>query len=185
MQCLNCGIEMMNNQVTTKDSEITYDMCERCGSLWLDRGELDKMAFQVQGSIEFCSDDPAEKRYALDRAVSINPAHTASLMARAEALRRAAARKLPHRIDVAPGAPPKLGGVVEEVSEDLAARAPGSNPGQPSEISVRPRLVVDARSETWSRLGLGCAPARRDRRSGPNPPGRSRTIARPGRTCRP
>lgn len=62
MQCLNCGIEMMNNRVRTKDNEITYDLCERCGSLWLDRGELDKMAFQVQGSIEFCSDDPAEQQ---------------------------------------------------------------------------------------------------------------------------
>lgn len=54
MQCLNCGTEMVTNEVTTKKDRIVYDMCEKCGSLWLDAGMLDKMAFQVQGSIEFC-----------------------------------------------------------------------------------------------------------------------------------
>jgi Zn-finger nucleic acid-binding protein len=57
MKCLNCGTEMTNNQVVTKRDRLSYDMCERCGSLWLDAGELDKMAFQVQGSIEFCEED--------------------------------------------------------------------------------------------------------------------------------
>ena len=54
MQCLNCGTEMTTNQVITKKDQITYDMCEKCGSLWLDAGMLDKMAFQVGGSIEYC-----------------------------------------------------------------------------------------------------------------------------------
>jgi len=54
MKCLNCRSEMTNNQVMTKKDRISYDMCEKCGSLWLDAGELDKMAFQVQGSIEYC-----------------------------------------------------------------------------------------------------------------------------------
>ena len=58
MRCLNCGTEMMNNQVSTKNDLISYDMCEKCGSLWLDEGELDKMAFQVEGSIEYCSQEP-------------------------------------------------------------------------------------------------------------------------------
>lgn len=57
MQCLNCGAEMVANQVITKNAQITYDMCEKCGSLWLDAGELDKMAFQVTGSIEFCEQE--------------------------------------------------------------------------------------------------------------------------------
>jgi Zn-finger nucleic acid-binding protein len=35
-------------------------MCPECGSLWLDAGELDKMAYQVEGSIEFSSREPAE-----------------------------------------------------------------------------------------------------------------------------
>jgi Zn-finger nucleic acid-binding protein len=61
MNCLNCGTEMMNNQVTTKKDVISYDMCEKCGSLWLDAGELDKMAFQVTGDIEYCSQEPVEE----------------------------------------------------------------------------------------------------------------------------
>jgi len=55
MRCLNCDIEMVNYDVTTRNAELSYDVCERCGSLWLDAGELDKMAFPVEGSIEFCS----------------------------------------------------------------------------------------------------------------------------------
>lgn len=55
MNCLNCGNEMDSYYVQTKKEHITYDVCEACGSLWLDKGELDKMAFQVEGSIEYCS----------------------------------------------------------------------------------------------------------------------------------
>jgi Zn-finger nucleic acid-binding protein len=57
MKCLNCGAEMMNHFVETKKQKISYDICEKCGSLWLDKGELDKLAFQVDGSIEYCSRD--------------------------------------------------------------------------------------------------------------------------------
>jgi Zn-finger nucleic acid-binding protein len=57
MRCLNCNSEMVNYDVTTKHGELSYDICEKCGSLWLDRGELDKMAFEVEGSIEFCSEE--------------------------------------------------------------------------------------------------------------------------------
>jgi len=60
MNCLTCNQEMVNNLVQTKDNQISYDICESCGSLWLDAGELDKMAFQVDGSIEYCSKDKAE-----------------------------------------------------------------------------------------------------------------------------
>ena len=59
MRCLNCGTEMTNCDVITKNAELSYDTCEKCGSLWLDRGELDMMAFQVKGSIEFCSEEEA------------------------------------------------------------------------------------------------------------------------------
>jgi len=48
---------MVNNDVITKKAELSYDVCEKCGSLWLDAGELDKMAFRVAGSIEFSSED--------------------------------------------------------------------------------------------------------------------------------
>jgi Zn-finger nucleic acid-binding protein len=54
MNCLNCDAEMNSVNVVTKKNSISYDACPRCGSLWLDSGELDKMAFQVEGSIEYC-----------------------------------------------------------------------------------------------------------------------------------
>lgn len=57
MNCLNCGTEMTSNQVITRKVQISYDMCEKCGSLWLDAGELDKMAYKVDGSIEYCEQD--------------------------------------------------------------------------------------------------------------------------------
>ncbi|MHC5034536.1 MAG: TFIIB-type zinc ribbon-containing protein [Planctomycetota bacterium] len=60
MKCLNCGNEMTDNLVLTRESQIAYDICDACGSLWLDQGELDKMAFQVKGSIEYSSREPAE-----------------------------------------------------------------------------------------------------------------------------
>lgn len=60
MRCLNCGKEMINNLVQFKGQHISYDMCEACGSLWLDATELDKTAFQVTGSIEYSSTDEAE-----------------------------------------------------------------------------------------------------------------------------
>ncbi len=61
MRCLNCHTEMADYDVTTRDAELSYDVCEKCGSLWLDAGELDKMAFQVTGSIEFCSEEEEKK----------------------------------------------------------------------------------------------------------------------------
>jgi Zn-finger nucleic acid-binding protein len=60
MQCLNCRIEMTNYQVVTQQADISYNACEKCGSLWLDAGELDKMAFQVEGDIEYCSQERAD-----------------------------------------------------------------------------------------------------------------------------
>lgn len=56
MKCLNCGEEMVNYLAKTEDDQLSYDICESCGSLWLDKGELDKMAFQVDGSIEYSSE---------------------------------------------------------------------------------------------------------------------------------
>jgi Zn-finger nucleic acid-binding protein len=65
MNCLNCGTDMTSNEVVTKKDRVSYDMCEKCGSLWLDAGEPDKMAFQVEGDIEYCEkekDPIAEKQ---------------------------------------------------------------------------------------------------------------------------
>jgi Zn-finger nucleic acid-binding protein len=57
MNCLSCGNQMTDNEVATHKDRVSYDMCEQCGSLWLDAGELDKLAFQVQGSIEYCEQE--------------------------------------------------------------------------------------------------------------------------------
>ena len=64
MKCLNCNEEMINNLVQTKFvqlKQISYDICDACGSLWLDAGELDKMAFHVTGSIEYSSRDAKDR----------------------------------------------------------------------------------------------------------------------------
>jgi Zn-finger nucleic acid-binding protein len=58
MHCLNCGAEMTTHVVSNARERATYNLCEACGALWLDAGELDKMAFRVAGSIEASSYDP-------------------------------------------------------------------------------------------------------------------------------
>jgi Zn-finger nucleic acid-binding protein len=57
MKCLDCNHEMTNYEAHTLAHKLSYDVCEKCGGLWLDQGELDKMAFQVEGDIEYCSHD--------------------------------------------------------------------------------------------------------------------------------
>lgn len=59
MNCLNCNAEMTNNVIRTLMTHISYDICEACGSFWLDAGEFKKLAFQVTGDIEYCSKDEA------------------------------------------------------------------------------------------------------------------------------
>ncbi len=60
MKCLNCSSEMTNYLAQKLSDKISYDFCESCGSLWMDSGELNKMAFQVKGNIEYCSKNKAE-----------------------------------------------------------------------------------------------------------------------------
>lgn len=59
MKCLNCGAELTNYHVRTPRQEVSYNLCDQCGSLWLDAGELDKVALQVAGDIEYCSQELA------------------------------------------------------------------------------------------------------------------------------
>ncbi len=59
MKCLDCSTEMTNYEIHTLTGKVSYNVCESCGGLWLDRGELDKMAYQVDGDIEYCSKDRA------------------------------------------------------------------------------------------------------------------------------
>jgi len=60
MKCRNCGEEMANYTVQAGLKRLSYDICESCGSLWLDKGELDKMAYQVSGSVEYSTVGEAE-----------------------------------------------------------------------------------------------------------------------------
>lgn len=55
MKCLNCEADMTNYLVRAFLAQISYDVCEACGGFWLDAGELDKMAVDVTGSIEYSS----------------------------------------------------------------------------------------------------------------------------------
>ncbi|HWG36660.1 MAG TPA: zf-TFIIB domain-containing protein [Terriglobales bacterium] len=66
MRCLNCGAEMALTQVSMKSDQIAYEVCEKCASLWLDRGEMDKVAYQVKGSIEFSSREPTTEAHPKD-----------------------------------------------------------------------------------------------------------------------
>ncbi len=66
MKCLNCGKEMTNYDVHTFLHKCAYDVCDACGGLWLDKGELDQLAyhekedtFRVE-SIEHCSKEEVE-----------------------------------------------------------------------------------------------------------------------------
>ncbi len=68
MNCLNCGSGLTTYIVKIKDNQVTYHICEKCGSLWLPEGELNKMAYQVDGDIEFCSEDKVKN----DQAPEIN-----------------------------------------------------------------------------------------------------------------
>jgi Zn-finger nucleic acid-binding protein len=43
---------MSNVTLIAPDDLISYDVCESCGSFWLDKGELDKMADDVDVSVE-------------------------------------------------------------------------------------------------------------------------------------
>jgi len=43
-------------KLLTRDFQDTpVDVCENCGGLWLDKGELNKIAHPIQGDLEFCS----------------------------------------------------------------------------------------------------------------------------------
>lgn len=55
MLCLNCQHPLLNVKESHFFRQMTYDVCDKCGGMWLDKGELDKIAAQTPGSIEVCS----------------------------------------------------------------------------------------------------------------------------------
>jgi len=60
MKCLSCGKEMSNVTLIAPDDLIAYDVCESCGSFWLDKGELDKMADDADVSVEMTAVEGAD-----------------------------------------------------------------------------------------------------------------------------
>lgn len=52
MKCLSCHHPLVNVQESHFFRHLTYDVCNTCGGMWLDRGELDKIALQTPGSVE-------------------------------------------------------------------------------------------------------------------------------------
>ena len=55
MNKLKCPL-CSDTTLIQRDCEGTQiDVCESCGGLWLDKGELNKIAHPIQGDIEFCS----------------------------------------------------------------------------------------------------------------------------------
>jgi Zn-finger nucleic acid-binding protein len=55
MQCMNCQRPLLNIEESHFFRHLTYDTCDKCGGMWLDKGELNKIALQTPGSVEACS----------------------------------------------------------------------------------------------------------------------------------
>jgi uncharacterized protein len=59
IKCPQCS----ETKLTKRDYKGTpVDICEGCGGLWLDKGELNKVAHPIQGDLEFCSREHADKQ---------------------------------------------------------------------------------------------------------------------------
>ena len=55
MQCLNCRHEMAEKLQQTRRGPVYYDLCEACGSIWFDAGEMDAMVLPLYRSVEASS----------------------------------------------------------------------------------------------------------------------------------
>ncbi len=52
IKCPHC----VETKLTERDFQgVPVDVCESCGGVWLNKGELNKVAHPIQGDIEFCS----------------------------------------------------------------------------------------------------------------------------------
>ncbi len=60
MKCLTCHQEMVEKLEQTRRGPVYYDVCEACGGMWFDFGELDAMVFQLYQSVEASSRDKAD-----------------------------------------------------------------------------------------------------------------------------
>ena len=57
MRCLSCHRKMADRVEETSRGAIHYDVCETCGGIWFDVGEMDAMVPQVYDSVELSSRD--------------------------------------------------------------------------------------------------------------------------------
>lgn len=47
MHCPKCGMDLKEEVFR----EVAIDRCQQCGGVWLDKGELEKLALQEEGSL--------------------------------------------------------------------------------------------------------------------------------------
>ncbi len=59
MKCLGCRQKMVEKLEYTRRGPVYYDVCEACGGMWFDVGEMDAMVLQVFDSVEASSKDRA------------------------------------------------------------------------------------------------------------------------------
>ena len=52
MDCLSCGHEMVNYTALTERQQVSYDMCEACGGLWLDHHEFQEMTDHLRDELD-------------------------------------------------------------------------------------------------------------------------------------
>lgn len=63
VKCLACGAEMTEERTQTRRGLVSYDVCEVCGGIWFDAGEMDAVVLQLYRSVEASSRDKAEDVY--------------------------------------------------------------------------------------------------------------------------
>lgn len=52
LKCPTCQDQPLISKIY---AETPIEQCEKCGGIWLDKGELKKIAHPIQGDIEFCT----------------------------------------------------------------------------------------------------------------------------------
>lgn len=59
MKCIGCCREMAERLEQTPRGPVYYDVCDNCGGMWFDVGEMDAMVLQVFDSVESSSRNKA------------------------------------------------------------------------------------------------------------------------------
>jgi Zn-finger nucleic acid-binding protein len=60
VKCLGCRRKMVEKSKETPRGLVYYDVCDACGGIWFDVGEMDAMVLQLYESVEKASRDRAE-----------------------------------------------------------------------------------------------------------------------------